>query len=285
MSLVYLNGEYLPISEARVSVLDRGFTFGDGIYEVLPVYSGRIFRLAEHLQRLNNNLSAIYMDNPHSIDEWEELFKTLLVKNQIDNDYSIYVQISRGVGERNHTYDKGLTPTVFAMCKPMVSRDLVKGIRAVTHDDIRWQLCNIKATALLASVLLKRHALDKDGSQEAILLRNGKVTEGAASNVFIVLDGKVRTPAKDSHILPGITRDLVVELLQDTDFGCDESDISEKELLGAGEIWISSSTMGIVPVTILDGKKVGDGVPGEVWKIAAKMYQNFLIKQTGEQLN
>ena len=276
MSIVYLNGDFLPLEEARISVLDRGFTLSDGVYEVLPVFHGKIFRLEEHLQRLDNSLAAILIDNPHTREQWKNICIDILERNRTDGKMSLYIQVTRGVGERDHVFDSTLRPTVFAMCKSVIERDYRDGIRAITHEDIRWQYCYIKSTALLAGVLLRQRALVTDGSLEAILIRNGRLTEGAASNVFVVQHGIVKTPEVDGNILPGITRDLVVELLRDSGHGCVETGITEQELRNADEIWISSSTMGIVPVVLLDGVPVGDGRPGRIWREADAIYRDYI---------
>jgi D-alanine transaminase len=276
MPVVYLNGDFLPLEEARVSVLDRGFTFSDGVYEVLPVIAGKIFRLDEHLKRLDNSLSSIHINNPHTHEEWKLILSEILKRNRCRDGHSVYIQVTRGTGERDHVYAEGMKPTVFVMCKSTGERDLSGGIRAITHDDIRWQYCYIKSTGLLAGVLLRMQAFKTDGSREAILLRNGRLTEGAASNVFIVSGGRVKTPGKDGSILPGITRDLVVELLQKSAYGCIETAVMEDELRSAEEIWITSSTMGIVPVVVLDGVKVGDGIPGNVWEDANTIYMSYI---------
>ncbi len=273
MATVYLNGEFLPLEQAKISVLDRGFTFGDGVYEVFLVYHRKIFRLEEHLQRLNNSLAAIFMENPYTPDEWHTILYKLVEENPADNQ-SLYLQVTRGVSERDHSIKLSKQPTVFAMSKPLPDRNLVQGIAAITTEDIRWKFCDIKAITLLPSVLLRHQAVLKN-AVEAILIRDGFVTEGAASNVFIVNKEKIVTPPKDHSLLPGITRDLVVELLQESGFDCVESGISSEELMTADEIWITSSTWEIVPVIILDEKPVGCGQPGPVWHKAVKLYQDF----------
>jgi D-alanine transaminase len=273
MQNVFLNGEYLPIDQARISVFDRGFTFGDGVYEVFLVYHRKIFRLQEHLERLNNSLTAIYMDNPYSDSQWQELLIKLVMDSPADNQ-SLYLQITRGVSERDHAIDIAEKPTIFAMSKPLPERDFSSGIKAIVADDIRWQLCYIKATTLLPSVIL-RHQASLAGAREAILVKDDSVTEGAASNVFIVIDGVVKTSPKDGRILPGITRDLVVELLNESGMVCQETNITRDELYAAEEIWVTSSTWEIVPVVMLDDTRVGDGRPGQYWKQACDIYQQF----------
>lgn len=273
MANVYLNGEYLPLENARVSVLDRGFTFGDGVYEVFLVYRRKIFRFDEHLRRLNASLAAIYMDNPLGRDTWHEILYNLVAANPAEHQ-SLYLQVTRGVSERDHDIELAEVPTVFAMSKALPERNLGAGIKAITCEDIRWKLCHIKAITLLPSVLL-RHEAKLAGAREAILIRDGQVTEGAASNVFIVRDGRVRTPVKDGSLLPGITRDLVVELLNDNGIECLEADLPAAELQQAEEIWITSSTWEIVPVVMLDDRPVGDGRPGPLWEKAMAIYTQF----------
>ncbi len=277
MSIVYLNGKYLPIEEARISVLDRGFTFADAIYEVIPVYGGHIFRLQEHLNRLNNCLNEILIDNPFSDECWQDIFTEVLNKNQTGSDRSLYVQVSRGVSEREHLDDSDLTPTVFVMSRPVISKDYSDGVSAITHDDIRWKYCHIKVTALLPSVLLKQRARQANGAIEAILIKNGYVTEGASSNVFVVRDGVAITPEKDGGVLPGVTRDLMVELLRWKGLSCKETSITEAQLKNADEIWLTSSTLGVVAVVELDGAAVADGKPGKLWHKAEELYQAFKI--------
>jgi len=273
MSIAYLNGDYLPLTEAKISVLDRGFTFGDGVYEVLPVYCRRIFRLNEHLSRLDNSLVSIYIKNPMSQNEWREMLITLVDKNPED-DQSLYVQVTRGISERDHSINPDLRPTIFAMSKPLAKHDYTNGIAAVTCEDIRWSYCHIKAITLLPGVLLRQQAAEK-GATEAILLKDNLVTEGAASNVFIVKDEIVITPPKNGNLLPGITRDLVIELLVEAGIQCREINISKDALIDADEIWITSSTLEIVPVVKLDDNLIHGGCPGLMWAKANEIYQTY----------
>ncbi|MCK5431587.1 MAG: D-amino acid aminotransferase [Gammaproteobacteria bacterium] len=278
-SIVYLNGQYLPIEEAKISVLDRGFTFGDGIYEVIPVYNGHIFRLKEHIERLNNSLDEIFMHKPYQMDKWEKILHELLDKNSEKypaEDQSIYMQVTRGVSERDLAIDIATEQTVFAMTRPLPKKDRSAGISAIVEEDIRWKYCHIKAITLLPSIVLRNKA-KQSGATEALLIRDGNVTEGAASNVFIVKNGVVKTPVKDGSLLAGITRDLVVELLSESGIPCEEVVIKEAELRQADEIWITSSTWEIVPVIELDGVPVGTGSPGQVWQQACRIYQEFKI--------
>jgi D-alanine transaminase len=273
MQTVYLNGEYIPLAEAKVSVLDRGFIFGDGVYEVIPIYNRKPFRLEQHLQRLQSNLDAIRITNPFDKQQWSEIFDQVINANEPAHQ-SLYMQITRGVAKRDHAFPEKVTPTIFVMVNPLQETDdsaFNKGISAITLDDIRWQYCNIKAIALLPNVLLKQTAID-DGAQEAILLRNGEVTEGSASNIFIVSQGVIKTPPKTSFLLPGITRDLVVELAKNNGLAIKETGFSGTELQSADEIWITSSTKEVMPVLRLDDKLVGNGQPGPV---TCKMFDIF----------
>ncbi|MCG5511641.1 D-amino acid aminotransferase [Ectothiorhodospira shaposhnikovii] len=274
--IIYLNGEFVPETQARVSVFDRGFLFGDGVYEVIPVFGGRPLRLAEHLERLTRSLAEVRIDNPHDRSGWESLFTTLLEKNP-GGDRSLYVQVTRGVARRDHAFPTGVRPTVFAMVNPIVPQNpavLEQGVAAVVVDDHRWSRCDIKAITLLPNVLARQEALDA-GATEAILIRQGLATEGAASNLFVVGDGVIVTPPKDRSLLPGITRDLVVELAQEAGLPLMESTIPEQSLRVAEEIWLTSSTREILPVTRLDGRPVGAGVPGPVWCRVHGLYQDY----------
>lgn len=268
--IVYLNGEFLPLSQAKVSVLDRGFLFGDGIYEVIPVYGGKPFRLAEHLERLNNSLHGIRMTSPLYPAEWESLFNRLI---EGEHDQSIYLQITRGAPpKRDHAFPKEpVPPTVFAMCTPIAPIP-AEGVRAITVPDIRWQWCHIKAITLLANVLQRQQAVD-EGCAEAILIRDGYAIEGAASNLFAVVDGVLLTPPKGQDILPGITRDLVVEIAHANGIALQERKIALNELKRASEVWVTSSTREVLPIIELDGRHVGDGEPGPLWTRMQALYQ------------
>ena len=281
--IVYLNGVFLPLAEAKVSVLDRGFTFADGVYEVIPVFSGNIFRLEEHLDRLANSLAGLDIKLNYSGNELTNILMELVRRNPADGDQQLYLQVTRGVSERDHRYDEDITPTFFAMCKSIAWKDFSNGVSAITNEDIRWKYCHIKSTALLASVLLKKLARDTANCHEAILIRDDMVTEGASSNVFIVKDGVIKTPRKDNNVLPGITRDLLVELLQQPGYSCQETVITESELRQADEIWITGSIIGVVPVVRLDGITVGDGKPGRYWRQARQLYETYKLQ--GPHLN
>ena len=274
MNPVYLNGKYLPLEQARISVLDRGFTFGDGVYEVIPVFGGGILCPDEHLRRLENSLAAVAIPCPLRRGEWREIFARLLRERAEQEDCSLYIQVTRGVSEREHLYPDSLAPTVFVMCRPIHSRDYSNGISAIIHEDIRWKYCHIKAITLLAGVMLKKLAATTDGSLDAILIRGGYLTEGASSNVFIVKGSEIKTPGTDGHVLAGITRDLLVRLLRETGIGCEETAITEAELRSADEVWLTSSTIGVVPVVRLSGLPIGDGRPGAAWQRAHRLYED-----------
>lgn len=282
--LIYLNGDYLPLNEARVSVLDRGFIFGDGVYEVIPVYAGKPLRFEHHMQRLQNSLNAIRIENPLSNNEWREIIDKLITdtdsKYPNRQDQSVYLHITRGVAQRDHSFPQATKTTVFVMSNIMhpVNPELLKtGVAAVTLDDIRWKYCDIKAIALLPNILLRQQAVDA-GATEAILIRDGKMTEGAASNVFIVSDGIIKTPPKNQNLLPGITRDLVVEIAIENNMPVEEVAITEKEFLNADEIWLTSSTKEILPVTTINQQAVNTGKPGRVWQDMHEKYQNYKEK-------
>jgi D-alanine transaminase len=276
MSTVYLNGDFLPEEDACVSVLDRGFIFGDGVYEVIPAYGQRPFRLSDHLERLQNSLDGVRISNPHTQQEWQYLIQKVIDANEGD-DQSVYLQITRGAAKRDHAFPRDAKPTVLIMSSPLSganSEILKSGVAAITTEDIRWVYCHIKAICLLPNILLRQKALDAQ-SAEAILIRDGLATEGAASNLFIVHEGILRTPPKGPLLLPGITRDLVIELAAQNQIPYEEANILEADLTRAEEIWLTSSTKEILAVTQLDGKAVGSGKPGPMWERMYGLYQQY----------
>lgn len=277
--VVYLNGDFKPLSQACVPVLDRGFVFGDGVYEVVPVYGGRPFRLGEHLDRLDRSLAAVRIDNPLTREDWSRMFGDLLARNPGD-DRSIYFQITRGVAKRDHAFPKNAQPTVFAIVNPLAPPDpetVEHGVCAITQPDIRWARCDIKAITLLANVLARQAAVDA-GCVEAIFLRDGLAIEGSASNLFVVSESTIVTPPKDNTLLPGITRDLVVELALENGLPLEERAIHEAELRGACEVWLTSSTKEVMPVTRIDDAPVGDGRVGPLWGCVNALYQDYKAK-------
>jgi len=282
-ALVYLNGDFLPPGEARVPVFDRGFVFADGIYEVIPVYARRIFRLEGHLVRLRRSLSGIRLDLPLTDAALTGIFQHLIT-HETAPDQSIYLQVTRGVAPRDHAFPENTQPTVFAYTQPLLPPDpdwLRQGVAAITAPDPRWLHCDIKAIALLPNVLLREQARVA-GAVEALLIRGGLVTEGAASNVFVVIDGRLRTPPNGPRLLPGITRDVVVELAHGHGLPCLETDIPETQLHRADEIMVTSSTREILSVTRLDGRPVGDGRPGPVFRRLTALLQDFKLRLRSE---
>jgi D-alanine transaminase len=273
---VYLNGQYLPLRDAKISVMDRGFLFGDGIYEVIPSYSGKLFHFEDHMERLENSLSSIRLTNPHNRAQWLEILTPLL---DTSRDQSIYLQITRGVADkRDHAFPENITPTVFAMCSDIAPvAGLESGVKALSVDDSRWELCNVKATTLLANILLRQQAVEK-GCAEAILVKDGYVTEGAASNIFAVIDGILITPPIGHEILPGITRNVILDIARQHNISYSEDIISLDALKTASEIWLTSSTREIVPVVQLDSETIANGKPGPIWQTMNRLFQAY--KQT-----
>ena len=274
--IVHLNGEFMPLAEARVPVLDRGFIFGDGVYEVIPVYSRHAFRLVEHLHRLQKSLDGIRLANPHSDAEWSQLVHEMIERNDGD-DQSIYFQITRGVAKRAHEFPAQVKPTVFMMSTPLVTppqEQIDHGIACITGTDFRWLKCDVKSVALLGNCLLKQTAVDA-GAAEIVLFRDGHLTEAAACNVLVVQDGVLLAPPKDHLILPGITYNVVLELAAANQIPLEMRAASEQEVRAAQEIWITSSTKEVLAVTRLDGAAVGDGKPGPLFRRMHALYQDF----------
>ncbi|MDB5903828.1 MAG: class aminotransferase, partial [Betaproteobacteria bacterium] len=251
--IVYLNGEFMPLEEARVPVLDRGFIFGDGVYEVIPVYSKHPFRLQEHLARFKRSHDAIRLAYPMSDAEWARLVNELIGRNAGD-DQSIYIQVTRGVAKRDHAFPKNTQPTVFAMSNPLVTpaRETVEsGVHAITTIDYRWLKCDVKSTSLLGNCLLRQAAADA-GALEVVMFRDGFLTEGSSSNVFVVKNGVLLAPPKNNLVLPGITYDVVLELAQAHGVPHEVRPVSEAEVRDADELWVTSSTKEVLAVTTLD---------------------------------
>ena len=276
---VYLTGSFMPPEDAYIPVLDRGFIFGDGVYEVIPVYSRRPFRLTEHLKRLQFSLDAVRITNPMTEAEWARLVQEMVDRNP-GEDQGIYLQVTRGVAKRDHAFPKGVTPTVFLMSNPLVtpSAELVKtGAACITTLDFRWLRCDVKSVSLLGNCLLRQMSVDA-AATETILLREGYLTEASSSNVFIVKDGTIIAPPKNHLVLPGITYDVVLELAARHGLTHEVREVSEQELRDADEVWVTSSTKEVLAVTALDGRPVGKGVPGPAFAKMYGLYQDF--KQT-----
>jgi D-alanine transaminase len=278
---LYLNGRFVPPEQATLSVMDRGFLFGDGVYEVIPAYGGVPRREDAHLRRLGNSLRGIRLPPPLTDDAWSAVFRRLLApatRAETAANQSIYVQVTRGAAPaRDHRFPAEALPTVLAMVKPLKPRApsvAEQGVAAIVCDDFRWGRCDIKSVALLAAVLLRQEAHEAD-AEEAILVRDGRAVEGSTSNLFVVSDGRLLTPPPSRYLLAGITRELTLELARGAGIDCEERDISLDALRAADEIWLTSSTREVMPVTRLDGASVGNGVPGPLWRRIDTLYQDF----------
>jgi D-alanine transaminase len=274
--IAYLNGAWMPLAEARVPVQDRGFIFGDGVYEVIPVYAGVPLRLAEHLARLQRSLDALRIANPNSAADWSGLLRDLVARHPWA-DQCVYLQVTRGIAKRDHAFPRDAVPTVFAMSSPLATpsrAEVERGVAAVTATDYRWGRCDIKSIALLGNVLLRQVAVDR-GAVETVLFRDGLLTEGAASNVFVVSSDWLLAPPKSHLMLPGITYDLVLELAAAAGLPYQVREITEEETLGASELWLTSSTKEVLAITTLNGRPVGDGNPGPVFRRMHALYQEF----------
>ena len=272
MSIVFLNGEFLPLEQAKVSVLDRGFLFGDGVYEVIPVYKGALFCASAHIKRLSENLEAIKIGIKL---DWLTILKQLIAQNG-DGDKQVYLQVTRGVDSlRQHRVSKLLRPTIYASCTSLTlasTNKLQAGFSAITLEDLRWKHCHIKAVTLLPNILLYQQAIEQ-GSDEAILINDGYAIEGTSSNLFIVSNGTLVTTPLNPQILGGITRDFIIQLSRSNNIVVDERMISEAELNSASEIWLTSSTKEIWPIVQLNNKSIGDGKPGLVWEKLFNLFQ------------
>ena len=276
--MVFLNGKFMPVEEARVPVLDRGFIFGDGVYELVPVYSRVPFRINEHLARLERSLAAVRIRNPYGRAEWRDIILQLVAKQPFE-DQGVYFQVTRGVARRDHAFPKegDVAPTVFLMSNPLVNppQALVEsGAAAVTAVDDRWLHCDIKSISLIGNCLLRQVSADA-GAVETILFRDGTLTEASASNVFVVKRGAILCPPKSNLILPGITYDVVTELAQGAGLPLELRDLSEAEVRSADEIWVTSSSKEVLAIVTLDDKPVGDGKPGPVFRRMHGLYQEF----------
>jgi D-alanine transaminase len=274
--MIYLNGQFMPIEEACIPVLDRGFIFGDGVYEVIPAYSRKPFRLPKHLDRLQHSLDGIRLKNPFSNDDWKNLLEQVIARNEGEDQY-LYLHITRGVAKRDHAFPANVPPTIFIMSNPLLPPPaalLASGASAITAIDNRWIRCDVKAISLLPNVLLRQMAVDVDAI-ETILIRDGFLTEGAASNIFVVKDKVLLAPPKSHLMLPGITYDVVLELVAAHQIAHEIREISETEIRTADEILLTSSTKEIMPITCLDGKPVGHGKPGELFTQLHALYQQY----------
>ena len=258
--MIYLNGQWMPIEEAKIPVLDRGFIFGDGVYEVIPVYRRKPFREAGHLARLARSLAEIRIADPYPTARWRELIAEIIARQPFENQ-AVYMQVTRGVAKRDHPFPKDAVPTVFMMSNPLATppaEAYARGVACVTAADNRWLRCDIKSTSLLGNVLMRQFAADHDAI-ETVMFRDGHLSEASASNVLVVKDGVILSPEKDNLVLPGITLDAAIDLARECGLPLTMRRISEAEVRDAHEIWLSSSTKEVIPVTTLDGKPVGKG--------------------------
>lgn len=280
MSIAYLNGDYLPLEEARISPLDRGFLFGDGIYEVIPYYAGKSVGLVPHIARMIDGLAAIEIKCNKSADEWKILLDDLIARNEgATNNLGIYVHVSRGTDvKRFHAYPENVAPTIFCFTFDIkdpepVDREKVHAYTVTTSEDLRWKRCHIKSTALLGNVMHFQQGYASGNSECLLYNANNELTEGSSVNAYIVKDGVVITPIQDNQILPGITRRIIIDSLNaEGSIKVEERTVTMDEVYNADEVWISSSSKEIAPITQIDGKPVGDGTVGPVWEAAFQIY-------------
>ena len=280
----YLNGAFVPLREARISPLDRGFLYSDGVYELMPVYAGRPFRFEAHAARLTRSLAAIRMEDPHTRAEWRDLFSTLITRNGGGDQY-VYWQVTRGAEfGRSHAPLPNIPRTVFAFCAPLPATPattLENGVECVTAQDTRWAQCDIKSVSLLANILLRQLAIDADAA-ETILLRDGELMEASSSGVHVVLDGVIVSPPNSRKILPGTTRSAMEEVAASAGIPYKSASVSEAQLRAADEIWISAATREVQAVTKLDGNPVGTGKPGPLWRRIYEQWQRYKRELAGQ---
>lgn len=270
---VYLNGEFLPLEDAKISVLDRGFIYGDGVYELIPVYARQAFRLPQHLARLQYSLDGIRLANPHTDAEWATIIETLIARQPF-GDQGVYLQVTRGVAKRDHAFPPGVPATVFLMSNPLAAptaTQVESGVAVVTAEDNRWRRCDLKTISLVGNVLMRQLAADV-GAVETVMFRDGFLTEASASNVLVVIGGAIVAPPKDNLILPGITYGAAYEFALDAKLPFEVRPIARAEALGAEELWLTSSTKEVLAITTVDGAAFGGGVPGPMFR---KMYALF----------
>ena len=274
--IVYLNGAFMPIEQATVPVLDRGFIFGDGVYELIPVYSRRPFRLEEHLNRLQQSLDGIRLANPHPRETWTALIHELIARDE-NADQSVYLHVTRGVAKRDHPFPEGVPPTVFMMTNPLTTPPAAlveQGVAAISAEDNRWGRCNLKAISLLPNILLRQLAVDAHVN-ETVLFRDGILTEGTATNIFAIEHGVILAPPKDQHMLPGITYDLILELAAAHRMPVEIGKFDKARIRRAEELWLCSSTREVLAIVTLDGQTIGDGHPGPLFRKMYDLYQDY----------
>ncbi len=277
--MIYLNGQFVPLEDAKISVLDRGFIFGDGVYEVIPVYNFKPFELERHLVRLQNTLDGIALKNPHTNAEWAALIQQQIEQDSAHPDQYLYLHITRGVAKRDHAFPKDpVAPTVMMISNPLklpTSEMIESGIKAISLIDNRWLRCNLKTISLLPNVLLRQQAVEADAT-EAILFREDQIlTEGAASNIFAVKNNVLLVPHRDHLILPGVTYDLILDLAKQNHIAFEMRNVLRYEVEHADELWLTSSTKEILPITLLDNKVIGTGKPGALFSKMYQLYQDY----------
>jgi D-alanine transaminase len=272
--IVYLNGEFLPASEAKISVLDRGFIYGDGVYEVVPVYARTPFRMPQHLKRLQYSLDGIRLANPLTDAQWNTVVGEMVARQPFA-DQAVYFQVTRGVAKRDHAFPKGVAATVFMMSNPLplpTPEQVQRGVAVVTAEDNRWLRCDLKTISLVGNVLMRQLAVDA-GAVETVMFRDGHLTEASASNVLAVIGGRIVAPPKDNQILPGITYDATVEFARAARLPIEIRPVTRAEALAADELWLSSSTKEVLAITTVDGKPFAGGAPGPVFRRMWDVFQ------------
>lgn len=275
---VYLNGKIVDGDKAKISVFDRGFMLADGAYEVIAVYGGQMLWPDKHLERLQHSLSSLGIVNPLTPKAWLRIFEQVIEANPPSDFQGLYIQVTRGVQiPRAHTYEEDLKPTVFVKCSTAIKKSAGSGVACITMDDIRWQRCDIKSINRVANVMMSQMAKEQDAA-EAILIRDGLVVEGASSNVFMVKNNVIITPAKSLDLLSGVTRDLVLMLAIEAGYTCKEQPVKVDELFDADEVWITSTTREISPLIQLDNRAVGQGIQGGVYQELIKRFHDFIAK-------
>lgn len=271
---VYLNGAYMPLEDAKIPVLDRGFIYGDGVYELVPVYAREPFRLRQHLARLQHSLEGIRLANPHPDAQWEGIIRRIIAEQPFD-DQGVYFQITRGVAKRDHAFPAGVAPTVFMMSNPLptpTAAQIERGVAVVTAEDNRWRRCDLKTISLLGNVLMRQLAADA-GAVETVMFRDGYLTEASSSNVLVVIDGVINAPPKDNLILPGITYDAAIEFAREGGMPFAIRPVTQDEAMAASEMWLSSSTKEVLAITTVDGAPFASGMPGPVFRRMHALYQ------------
>ena len=272
--IVYLDGQYLPLADAKISVLDRGFIYGDGVYELIPVYQRTPFRMPQHFSRLQRSLDGIRLANPHTDAEWASILEELIARQPFA-DQGVYLQVTRGVAKRDHAFPQGVPPTVFMMSNPLATPaadQVERGVAVVTAEDNRWRRCDLKTISLVGNVLMRQLAADA-GAIETVMFRDGWLTEASASNVLVVIDGRIVAPPKDNLILPGITYDAAFEFAREAGLAFDVRPVTKEQALAASEMWLTSSTKEVLAVTTLDGRPFAGGEPGAVFRNVYDLFQ------------